>query len=314
MKNFFLLFCCCLSVFASAQSNYYPFLTATNKWTNAYWGCGIYYQYSFVTNQDTVIDGNTYQKIGFALDQPQSFYLVREDVANQRVYLYNPNVQSERLLYDFGLEAGDTFDLVITEFSEVISYPHTVTSVDQVQMQDGSWRKRINLERLPYTATFSSDTVSFHYAWIEGMGCDTLSTFDYQPGGYNYGFLLCHKSKNTDLWNTAWGSEWGSNEYCDDPNDPNNTIHATGLTVANAATNISFFPNPTKEVLIVQLKEPVPNAELLLSNLQGQVVVQVAIGKNSIVELPTNNLPKGIYIVQISSNKQIIGTQKIFVE
>jgi hypothetical protein len=102
-----------------------------------------------------------------------------------------------------------------------------------------------------------------------------------------------------------------------DFNTPIITNYATSkvdiITAINEknALQLNVYPNPTKDVLNIRWKES-GKTNLSISDISGKVIFQsVEIGNYK--HIPTQNLSKGMYIIQIQ-NEQGLGISKIIVQ
>ncbi len=121
---------------------------------------GEYYNNSFGYDQDTVICGNNFHRFRYV----HFGYPLHFRVENGKYW--ELDVQDPcgpgTLLYDFGLEVGDTF--VLPGFNQLYWQPDTLTviEVNEITLNNGEDRKRILLEsNLPF-----SDL----HEWVEGIG------------------------------------------------------------------------------------------------------------------------------------------------
>ncbi len=102
-------------------------------------------------------------------------------------YSYDPNDEyAEFVMYDFGLQVGDTFDLT-TEYQVVLD------SIDSVFIE-GTYYRRFNFNQVTWFAPIE-------YYWIEGIG----SSFGFFGFFYGFeqglGFYCFHEDPDT---NTVW--------------------------------------------------------------------------------------------------------------
>ncbi len=182
-----------ISVFSQ---NYKPLLDNINEWhfTSCYFGCftDVYY-----TNGDTIVDGKNY-KILDGYHYISRTFLLREDVANKKVYL---NLVSsagnvEFLLYDFSLNEGDIFNMQnpISPFPED-GGPFVLDSIVERPLVDGNAYKHFY-----FSPTAGNTTSTESAVWIEGLG--SLSLIN-APGGHpdinDVGNLSCF-FKNTEAF------------------------------------------------------------------------------------------------------------------
>ncbi len=244
--------------------------------------------YILVTQGEEEINGLTYKPIYRFEDEeltdggPTGEY-VRED-ENGKVYLLRADA-TEVLLYDFGLSIGDTF--LFDNFCNLL-----VIDEDQVQVQDGSMRKRLTLAISP-----NSDPVT----WVEGVG--TMG--DFRDGSFmacatDYGrLLLCH-------------SELGANVY---PVDPP-VCYETTISVSESfvETGVNISPNPVKGSFTLSLDGDDVNEirNLRIMDARGILVDSYSnISTTHIIN--TEALAQGIYFVHIEISPGVSITKKISV-
>ena len=76
----------------------------------------------------------------------------------------------------------------------------------------------------------------------------------------------------------------------------------TAVTIQNTSIDFNLYPNPTKDLINVELKNN-ENAEARLLTFRGDLISKFLF--NSALEIPVSYLPKGIYLVEIRQNNQI---------
>jgi hypothetical protein len=82
----------------------------------------------------------------------------------------------------------------------------------------------------------------------------------------------------------------------------------------NTQQQIAFdvFPNPTKDILSINIDENINEGEIVITNLLGVSVSRQNIANlNGSTEISVANLENGIYQLSIISDKKIIGTRSI---
>lgn len=125
--------------------------------------------------KDTFFNNHSYQKI-----MPQGWQrnLIRKD-STGRVYWFDHASGADKLIYDFGLEKGDTITLDTKsdwEWSDTL-VTLVVDSVDSVFY--GTWRKRLFLQcNSPHPCTWDGT----YDTWIEGIG--SLRSYFLRPYAY----------------------------------------------------------------------------------------------------------------------------------
>lgn len=130
---------------------------------------------SFVL-QDTVIAGTAYKQLGgrgifssigvpfcppyyVAPGSGPLPYFLREDTLAGLVYEYSVDDATERLIYDYNLEVGDTIDHY---FDQMDPSPTVVLGIDTVFLINGEARRRWTL--------LTDETDGFSHYFIEGVG------------------------------------------------------------------------------------------------------------------------------------------------
>ncbi|MCQ2330093.1 MAG: T9SS type A sorting domain-containing protein [Paludibacteraceae bacterium] len=165
MKRISLLFLLCASCLV--MQAYMPLVKLGHARTE--YGAGhdtqryFYFTTKEVFSGDTVVEGNHYCHYGD--------YLLREDVENQKVYVFVPDSSKEYLLYDFDVEVGDS----VTTYQSFLDYydfdsfvagtckpaPIVITAIDTIEDLAGNrvrrfWYDRVNEPSYdkPYTKTY----------------------------------------------------------------------------------------------------------------------------------------------------------------
>jgi hypothetical protein len=99
--------------------------------------------------------------------------------------------------------------------------------------------------------------------------------------------------------NTAWVT-------IDNPatgNPINVTVISSTETLENKL-NVTVFPNPSKGLLMVNLKEST-DAMLSVISMNGQLLKQFEIRNDSSTQLNISDLPAGIYLLNIQTDKKV---------
>jgi len=78
----------------------------------------------------------------------------------------------------------------------------------------------------------------------------------------------------------------------------------TGIGEVNSNTSISVYPNPTNDILNIQMPQPL-DGTLSITNVLGQQVYTVKMANNSsLTQVSMGSLSQGIYLLKIESAKQ----------
>jgi hypothetical protein len=157
--------------------------------------------------------------------------------------------------------------------------------------------------------------------------CGTFSTATGVSIGVENGRSYPRNSKKTQLLNGAasWTFPWKSPATISNPKitfyyssifgngdgKENNDGIFTGSTSVNLSTPtidlvldaaVSIFPNPTSEILHIDLKGAFENAEAYITNATGQQIQKIFLDRQT--QLNVSDYPKGIYQLQIWADKR----------
>jgi hypothetical protein len=80
-------------------------------------------------------------------------------------------------------------------------------------------------------------------------------------------------------------------------------------------TNIKFFPNPlsSSSETILQLESTLGNATLTVYNCLGQQVIQITNISGNKITFQPNNLPGGVYYINLTHNSEVILVYKLII-
>lgn len=241
------------------------------------------------------IDGTTsfnnyeYQIIWVSYDSLNSRTyqgLLREE--EDKVFYVPPN-STEGLLYDFGLQAGDSV-YVRNMFCGDLDVPLSVFNVDTVEYY-GVSRKRWFLSQYGYV----------NDVWLEGIG----SLFGPIHTAYSYCIacpvwdLLCYHESGELFYRMPYA------ESCFEP-----TVSLDEKTNEKA----TITPNPVNrgQPFRIVLKK---NAEQVsIFNASGVPVETFDVAGRDHLEIKTASYPAGLYLVKILSFGNRAGTYKVMVE
>lgn len=209
----------------------------------------------------------------------------------QQVFFYEQD--SLYLLYDFGLETGDTLEVNIPDIryyndpAVCGDFPHEPLHlrVDSTGTLDvnGELRKTLFFEYLNSPGTF----FDFRGPVIEGIGsfhfiavpCEV----DVFEGGYFTG-LRCYEDSQVGLYKRV--------DYACDSVGLITHIHTENID-RQALLGLSLFPNPASEVLRIETSHEF--ATLRILDLHGRVLSQQPFSPS----LKVAHLPEGIYLLQL---------------
>ena len=179
-----LLFMACLlaSITMQAQeelNDYLPFVERNKAWFVANPSNTPYYLHNYYwMNDEEEHDGKTYLKLWQSeavLTVMDVVGLIREE--NRKVYFFDSDQQKEYLMFDYSLQAGDTYETYSYDDQKMVSYK--VLSVDDcteepealIIVYDQPTHQMITLHRsLRKWVVCRTDDTSLQKIWIEGIG------------------------------------------------------------------------------------------------------------------------------------------------
>ncbi|HTO38862.1 MAG TPA: T9SS type A sorting domain-containing protein [Brumimicrobium sp.] len=156
---------------------------------------------------------------------------------------------------------------------------------------------------------FSDYQISF-FDFAGGYECDNLENQDFEflyasffgIGGMDGIPMDCSVVENSD-----------DNLILDIINQFGDTVTYTNqqMTVKDIdAQHIDIYPNPVKEVLIIDNNSQLKSGNIRITDVSGKLVYQQKI-KNLKTEVNIVSFPMGIYFVSVEDNGKIIKTEKI---
>jgi len=253
----------------------------------SYWTT--YYKFS----GDSIINGFSYHKLYKSTDSSQvnwtlSYFPLWWE-RNDSVFLRPPGGcgglvlnDTTALAYDFNLEEGDTLK------TDGFSY-----RVDSIRFLEwgGSIRKFWFFNKYgptPYNCL----------TWIEGVG---------HFANFNFSFL-CFNSLTEEL---LCFHENGNLVY-QNFNYTNCYVYNSVPSITKSNEIINLSPNPATSQLIITLPENIINATYSFYDMQGCIQLTGKIGKTQ-RRLNVATLPRGLYILKIVTDKQIV-TKKVMLQ
>jgi hypothetical protein len=243
---------------------------------------------------DSVLYNKTYQKIIPGYPSYEAEYaLIRKD-SSSKVFLFDPDILSDRMIYDFGLNEDDTLRLFkpasFFEGEDTIKF--VVDSTDSVTY--GTLRKRMFVRCVSgnYCGWFSNDIL------VEGIG--SLSSHLLSPYIYEFlvipgdAFNLLYFEENGNTYNFSSGCTVGVSELSSD--------------------NIKIAPNPATSHLTLQLQQtPSVSTIFQLFDLTGRLLLQKPLTEKE-TRVDVSDVSKGMYLYQLTSAQQQISSGKLVVE
>jgi hypothetical protein len=296
MKKLLLLFSILFTLFVNGQTSvYHPFPESNATWNFHYSnycfanGNGDDY-YSITISGDTLINGQTYQKL--TTPYIQSFSTgscgfgsigykgaIRQDTSFRMVFFIPPSSSSEQLLYDFTMQIGDS---VKGYTEETFGSTDIVQSIDSV-LVDETYRKRWNINS------------GYNIHFIEGIG-STYGLIEFSPGcmtDFADWTLTCFQQNGQTLYPDT-------TPYCQ--------LITSVHSIYKVFHNVKVFPNPSNGTFTVDFDPSIE--EVRLTDLLGNIVLRQQ--TNNQTNFRIDNLESGTYILTVvdkesrTSNKKIV--------
>lgn len=90
------------------------------------------------------------------------------------------------------------------------------------------------------------------------------------------------------------------------------TVNINETVVNNVA--VSIFPNPFSTQTTLQVSKPLSNASLSIYNLFGQQIKEIKKIYGQTATFTRDNIPSGMYIIQLTQNNKVIAIEKIIIK
>ena len=232
---------------------------------------------------DTVIGAQPYSRL-FGINHNTSSYVnvdsfvfesatyvggIRED-SSKKVSFFPRDSAGECVLYDFGLQVGDTFYMTIPWSSyQALTI---VSSIDSV-LVFGGYRRHWNLNN--------------GVEWIEGIG-NTIGWFNLMLIGTFQDFLSCFEQNGEMIYQ--------SGPFC-------SCTPVWWDAIENISeVNLKLNPNPVSKTLNVQMMR-LDNSQISIYNSFGQNVYDESFSNQNQISLDVSFLPKGWYFLVLNGDK-----------
>ncbi len=210
-----------------------------------------------------------------------------------RIYKYVENENTEKQVYDFSLEQGDT---VFHEGYEY--YTLEANQIDTITLNNGDQRKRIKLNLI--------NQVFYFTEWIDGIG-SVRNVFS--PRGdflIDVSFnLLCFTENDTIRYSNS------EQEDC----YKNYTIFSTNQREELEKVRWKVYPTIIENDVIIENNQiqNLNQIEFQLINLSGQIILKERITKQAKINL-RGRFENGLYIYQIREDREIIQIGKLIIK
>jgi len=299
-------------------SNAQSFLTQDKLWSDYYYTGGLPFMPNGTTwhkvGADTIIEGTVYNQILYSTDSLMENWYVEDFMREEgnKVFQYDAYTQSEYLLYDFGMQPGDTlFDrngLVATVLQSVCD-----TVMDKT-------RKIFTFSKYAYDSS-SQEYNGFHgyvatEVWIEGIGALRGGLFrplyDYSTGGdYSIGYrgLICYFEGVNLIYHYPDFDRCYYNGMASPPSD---------LSIPDVKAQLGVLtqniPNPftVQTEIKYYVANGVKEAYICIYDMQGKMLkkISAAPGQNSIM-IQGSTLAAGMYLYSLVVDGQEIDAKRM---
>lgn len=240
---------------------------------------------------DTTIHNIKFNKIyqiNYGLDGTfyNSFYRACTRVDQQKVWAIPSGLDEEILLYDFGVEVGDTLHLQFLDFEAFIEY--YTESIDTIVI-DGQTRKMIRFQT----------SYGIPDVWIEGIGSIMgpldrgFFIIDAQPG------LTCYLKDGDVIYKTEETESCESGLTC---------AIVTSSEEVPQANGIKIYPNPANADVWVESEIQGP-IQVEIFAADGKLVSTAGYPEGQLARVNTAALAPGMYSFKISSKNNPLPAQ-----
>lgn len=268
-------FLSCLLV--KGQTNIYHTFPDSNTVWNFHFrfvpvgGNGSESDYSISFSGDTIISRQTYHKLKSASNYEGA---IREDVGEKKVYFIHPTDSTEKLLYDFNMQVGDTVQGYIQTLG--LDANDVVISIDSVLI-GSTYRKRWHINNC-YNIYFIEGIGSTYGLIEQSPGCAT-DLFDYS--------LICFKQDGQTLYPDT-------STTCNLITGIDETPNQIGVST------IGLYPNPAQDQLNISIGQGKSIQSIRLYDLMGrEQTIEIEQRDRNNYSLHIRTIPKGIYIINI---------------
>jgi hypothetical protein len=266
------LFITALASFASS-AQFAPMLNENHYWVGKVYGFGTFDYFDHLSG-DTVINSMVYKKLYTSYSLEGEQYLIailREDLDSGRVYKWEG---TEKLLYDFSLEQGESVTVNSMGMDQVIE----ITSVSQVYV-GGELRRQLSF----------NDVLGPAY-WIEGVGSsyrpsDSVigNVADYLPS------LSCFYADNALVWSNPLSSL-----SCE-----------LQLEVEGEKEQIlQLWPNPCSDKIRI-IDGLTGQSKVELFDMTGELLHTEMSVLGNVFEIDTQTLAPGLYSLKLSQDERV---------
>jgi len=285
----FILFLLTQNLSIGQSYKYHPFVFPNSQWNEISWEapeppsyCALSYKYSLFISKDTLINNQNYYKIyksgrsyancPYTAQPYENIYVgaIRQDSVHKKVSFVPYENSTDTLLYDFNLNIGDTLPQTYNNYKG-----HYYVLKTDSALVGKVYHKRFLLGLVGQAAK-----VDTNVSIIEGIG-STYGLFNLMMPPFESGtYLVCYSANNDN---------YPANSNC-------NKVLA--ITTTQKLTT-SIYPNPTISKFTIETEKPLSNANLILTNNSGNIVLQLNHISGQRISIDRGNFTSGIYYLRL---------------
>lgn len=248
---------------------------------------------SVFVQKDTMVNGTAYKKL--VINDPNyTGWLVREDTNSGKVWFRsidykshpNPSDTIERLIFNFDLKTGDTFQINNVAFHAAFSDESNI--VDSVKIIN-------EIKHIYFRAKMSDGEV---FEFIEGVGSNMGVIANSFPTIMLGQYLLCSQK---DGANTGYVNKRYSGDC---------TPYLSVIDNEKSQIAVSFYPNPGTEKVYITSAKNITSVRLFSND--GRLLKEMV--GNDIKEINIKNYPTGHYFVHLLSDDTVIAIKPLIIQ
>ncbi|MFH0867562.1 MAG: T9SS type A sorting domain-containing protein [Bacteroidota bacterium] len=296
-----------LTSFAAKTQQYKPIPDSNATWVIKYWdGATVWKtEYFFLKpfKDDTTINSFNYHKL-YKGDSSLYTGAYRND-PSEKVFFVPKDSLIEYLLYDFGVQAGDTVYNVygVSGFNEPVLFNAKIDYVGNINLGNNYFVKEIDVRGFWNSLNYNNFTIM----WMEKIGGQ--SGIISSPPVNDY-YQLMPLLDCVDIIDTIFCCPCCTVGHCDK--------HPLVVTqdYILPAYNINTYPNPTDGSINIDLQGYIDfNNESIIYvyNYSGSLIFQQSVSKKEVLRLNLGQFGKGIFFLLIIDGINI-KTEKIIVD
>ena len=218
-------------------------------------------------------------------------YIIREDTLENIIYILDTWDMNEKILYNYNLQAGDTFHLSMVLDSTMVD---SIISVDSVLI-NGYYYKKFTVMELDTTYPKHYYDYGWNkvFTYIEGIGNLFSPSNEYLFYIPNTEFLRCFTHNDTAI---TVDIPYFYPIYGDTVHFVNECATVGEPRTDKEADNLNVYPNPAGKVINITASI---GAEVTITNLLGQTLIKTTMHK-SIEQIDIVGLVNGVYMVCVT--------------